>query len=67
MDLNSVSTELNTAMNCMKQLSWLTLIIGVLMLILLATLLTGNSSVFWILLGSVVGAILLYSLANDKR
>jgi hypothetical protein len=67
MDFAKVGPELTVAAQCMKQLSWLTLVIGVLIIVLLATLLTGNSPVFWILVGSVLGAVLLYSLANSKQ
>jgi hypothetical protein len=63
MDFEKVGPELNTAFNCMQQLSWLTLIILVLAVLLLATLLIENNQIFWILL--VV--VLLVYLAGTKR
>ncbi len=66
MDFKKVVPELSVVAKCMESLSWMTLVVVVLAVVLLTVLLTGNSYVFWILVGSVVGAVLINTLVNSK-
>ncbi len=64
MDLEKVGPELTTAAQCMRKLSWLTLVIVVIVVVLLVSLLSGNNQLFWVLVGSAVGATLLFWVAG---
>lgn len=64
--LQQVKPELMTAMECMRRLSWLTIALVALVVVLLVMLLSGNTQFFWVLTLSVLGAVLLFWLAGGQ-